>query len=248
LSVKEGQASIDSVGLSEVDRWYRTRVQETLTLQNLNFRKYDLAQTVSFEVNDLIGVRFIEAYLSMPNLTSTEAYYLWRTMEERSAPIRGHPDFEPLLQHAKLLGDQRPALFKKLMFLDVKRRLREFPKPTTDLFVLEIYQQNNPVSQKNHEILMLSENIDSILQIVPFISLASEDSHALWSLYVKDGKFKWIHGLHAPNKKVPSLEKWAIFPNSTYLLMDKRFNLIGAYPNLQRMAAGVSWYIQRKEE
>ena len=130
------------------------------------------------------------------------------------------------------------------MFQDVKRRVRELPKPATELFLLEIYHRDSSTSQENHDILMQSPVIDSLLQKMPIISLTSEESPALWSLYVKDRKFKWLHGLHVPNKKVPSLERWAIFPNSTYLLMNEKFNIIGAYPSLQRMAAGVSWYVQ----
>lgn len=244
LSVANGLANIDSVGLSGVDRWYRTRVKEILALDDLNLRKYQLHQTISLWVEDLIGLRFVEALLSMPNLNLTDAFNLWKTLEERSAPIQEHPEFALLLQHAKLVGNQKPVFFKKLAFQDVKRRMRALPEPETKFFLLEIYQRDNPVSQNNHDVLMESPVIDSLLKRMPIISLTSEESLALWSLYVKDRKFKWLHGLHVPNKKVPSLKKWAIFPNSTYLLMNKKFNVVGVYPNLQRMAAGVSWNVQ----
>jgi hypothetical protein len=244
LSVADGLANIDSVGLSGVYQWYRSKVNEMCILDDLNLRKYKLRETISLWVEDLIGLRFVDALLSMPNLSLPDAYNLWRTLEERSAAVQNHPEFAPLLQHAELLGKQRPALFKKLVFQDVKRRMRTLPKPETELFLLEIYQRDNPVSQKNHDVLMESPVIDTLLKKMPIISLTSEESLALWSLYVKDHKFKWLHGLHVPNKKVPSLDKWAIFSNSTYLLMNEKFNVIGVYPNLQRMAAGVSWYVQ----
>ncbi|MFK8164989.1 MAG: hypothetical protein AB8H12_21255 [Lewinella sp.] len=244
LSVTAGQMSIDSVGLSEVDKWYRKKVQTILALQGLDLRKFELARTISIWVEDLVVLRFVEAYLGMPNLTQNDAYELWRTLADRSDPVRAHPSFAPLLAHAKLLGSQKPAFFKKLEFQDAKRRKRALPEPESEFFLLEIYQRDNPVSQKNHDALMESPAIDSVLQKMSIISLTSEDSPALWSLYVKDRKFKWLHGLHVPNKKVPSLDRWAIFPNSTYLLVNKKFNVIGAYPSLERMAAGMSWHSQ----
>lgn len=242
LSVSEGKGSVDSVGLSEVDRWYQEKVQAILLLQNLNSRKSELSRAIYNSGDDLITVRFIEAYLKMPNLTAQEAYYLREAMKIRFEGILEHPDFQRLSPQINLLAVQRPALLKKLVFQDVKRRQKTLPNPTTDFFLLEIYDGNSPISQENHRALLQSKGIDSLLQEVPMVSLVREESHALWSLYVKDHRFKWPHGMHVPNKKVPSLAKWAIFPNSTYLLIDKRFNLIGVYSSPQRMALGVWWY------
>jgi hypothetical protein len=242
LSVIEGGGLVDSVGLSQVDSWYRAKVKEILSLQDLEFRKYALGRAIIDSGEDLVSIRFIEAYLSMPNLTPSDAYFLWQTMDLRFTSIRNHPDFQRLLQHAALLAKHKPAEFKKLRFQDVSGRLRQLPKDAPDYFLLEIYQRDNPISQQNHRVLKESQVIDSLLQKVPMISLTSEESHALWGLYVKDGGFKWRHGLHVPDAKTPSLNKWAIFPNSTYLLVDKKFRLIGVYPNLQRMAGGVYWH------
>lgn len=242
LSVTNGVGRIDSVGLSQVNRWYQEKVQEILSLKSLELRKYELGQTISVGAEDLIVLRFIEAYLNMPNLTSSDIYYLWDAVKARFAPIRRHPDFLPLWEHARLLATHKRAQFKRLEFLDAQGRKRRLPDPPSDYFLLEIYQRSDSTSLDNHLVLRESPVVDSLLQEVPMVSLTSEESHALWSLYVKDGNFKWLHGLHVPNARVPTLADWGIFPGSTYLLVDKRFNLIGAYPDLRGMAAGVWWH------
>lgn len=242
LSIVAGKGVVDSVGLSEVDRWYRAKVESLMVIKKLPGRKYVLGRSIYDLNEDLVVTRFIEAYLLLPNLTKTDVFLLWQVMNARFEPIREHPDFQRLLEHANLLANHKPAWFKKMAFRDAKGRLRQLPKPSTEFFLLELYDKDDPVCQENHRFMKTSPVIDSLLQKVPMISLTKEDSPALWRLYVKDNDFKWLHGLEEPIPRIPALEEWAISPHSTYLLVDKKFKLLGAYPDLQRMASGVWWH------
>lgn len=242
LSVTENEGQIDSVGLSRVNRWYDAKVEEIIAFKGLKARKFALNRAIFESGEDLIVTRFIEAYLSMPNLKPEEAYFLWEQMEFRFAPIRNHPDFQRLQNRVGIFNTYKPSLIKKLTFQDVMRRKRRLPKPTTDFFVLEIYDRSYLASRQNHEVLQESPVVDSLLKQVPMISLTNEESPALWRLYVKDNKFKWLHGLHIPDRTMPSLAELAVFPHATYLLINKRFKLIGVYPDLDSMAAGVWWH------
>lgn len=242
LSATENEGRVDSVGLSLVNKWYDAKVEEILTFKGLEPRKYALGRAILESGEDLIVTRFIEAYLRMPNLKPDEAYYLWQAMDVRFAPIRSHPDFKRLYEQVSIFDTYKRRWLKNLTFQDVKGRKRRLPKPTTDFFLLEIYDRSHLVSRQNHEALQESPVVDSLLNRVPMISLTNEESPALWGLYITDNKFKWLHGLHLPDRTMPSLAELAVFPHSTYLLINKRFKLIGVYPDLDSMAAGVWWY------
>lgn len=244
LSIFKGSNKVDSVGLSPVDRFYQETklfVNRQLTMQ---FQKNSLLDLLYDWEQDLMAVRFMEQFLDFPNVTRLDAQELLSLMNDGFEGLSPHPYYQEQKARAKALAQPKSWLLKKLSFKGVDGKLRNLPKPTSQIFLLEIYQRDSPESRVNHQILKKVPSLDSLLKKMPIISLTQDDSEALWRLYVKDENFKWRHGFVPFGVKGNDLEQWAIYPHTTYLLVDKKFRIVGIYPDLKKMAAKVWWHSQ----
>lgn len=246
LSIEAGRTVIDSVSLSPTDRWFRRKVIELKLSGSLNAAKLYLQNSIFESYDLLICAVFIEAYQELPNLSREDIFWLRRTVREEIGPVKRHPRFTPLLDRLRLLHSNLPGRLEKYDLRDYQGNKVELTAPKDQYYILNFYDARKAACRRDQQILQDVITTDSIFTDVPIIRITQGDYVTAWHNYIKQGNFSWPHYREDISSTKPGLyEKMALYPASTYVLLNKQSKIVGVFDNLRQLSAAV---VYRKQE
>jgi len=231
---------IDSVGLSPMDRWYRSEANKIQLLDNLNFVKSALQQSIFNSSEHLMCATFIKTFQRLPNLTRNDIIWLRSTLRMEVGAAKRHPWFVPLLARQKLLQSNLPGKLDKYELSDHLGKTVEVTTPENQYYVLNFYDARKTECRRDHSYLREAMLTDSIFTDVPLISISRGDYADGWQNYVRQSDFPWPHYLEAPSPSQQGLyDKMALFPASTYVLLNQKNQIEGVFNDLRRLTTAV---------
>ncbi len=236
LSIDAGRTVIDSVSLSPTDRWFRRKVIELKLTGDLQAAKLHLQNSIFESYDLLLCAAFIEAYQALPNLSREDIFWLRRTVQEDIGPVKRHPRFTPLLNRLKLLRSNLPGKLDKYDLRDFQGKAAELPSHKGQYYVLNLYDARKAACRRDHQLLQEMMASDSILTGTPIISVTQGDYVTAWHNYVSNGNFSWPHYREVASPTKPGLhEKMALYPASTYVLLNEQNKIVGVFDTLDKV-------------
>lgn len=238
LSIAAGRTVIDSVGLSPMDRWFRKEVDLIRLSGNLTAAKSNLGRAILNNQDLLMCANFIGAFQDLPNLTRPDILWLKSTLNSELRSVKRHPWFASLLARQKAMQSNLRRKLKKYELSDQRGKVVELTIPKKQFFVLNFYDARLSDARRDHLYLKEILLTDSVFSRVPVISIARGDYVDGWLNYVKEGDFPWPHYL---DYKPDLYDQMALFPASTYVLLNRKNQIEGLYDNLRQLTAALQW-------
>jgi hypothetical protein len=239
LSIASGRGIIDSVGLSPMNRWYRTEINKIRVAPNLFVAKRILVDAIYSSLDLLISADFLEMFSGLPNLNRGDVNLLTEVLRLEMGAVKKHPRFVPILARRKLMASNLPGKLSKYELVNASGEISEVPTPDIDYWVLNLYNSANETSRRDHELIQQTMETDSLFNNVPIISISEEEGQEKWSNYLKEGGFSWPHYREVLTKKTGLTEKASLYPGTTYLLLNQDDKIEGVYGDVVKLAAAI---------
>lgn len=241
LSVQAGRTVVDSVGLSPVDRLFRQELDKINAQTSPKSIKFFVLATMNLFFDTPIAADFQAAYLDMITLNRADLRALALNLEERTPPAKRHPRFTDPDKKFRLMNSRLPGRLSRYTLRDTAGRIAILDTPKDKYYILNLYNSTRPSSRRNHRMIAATLAADSLFAGIPIISVSNEPSPEEWSAYVREGAFGWPH-YHEPElARKKRSEKMMLYPEGTYLLINKD-NLIEAVcSDLQLLASALVW-------
>jgi len=247
LSIDAGRTVIDSVSLSPTNRWFKSKVTELQLSRSLPATKFSLQSSIVESYDLLICAVFIKIFQELPNLTREDIFWLRKIVQEDIGPVKRHPWFTPQLDRLKLLRSNLPGKLEKYELSDYQGKAAELTTPKGQYYVLNFYDARKAVCRHDQQVLQKLLAIDSIFTDVPIISITQGDYATAWHNYIEQGNFTWPHYREVVSPNKPGLyEKMALYPASTYVLLNKQNKIVGVFDNLSKLTASLQFRRQTK--
>jgi len=242
LSIDAGRTKIDNITYSYVHQWYENKIAKLRKAKNLKYLKEELKWTGISQASNLMSVKFLETFFDMPNLTRADFQELKkRASEFFPTKILRHPWMKPMRQKIKLAGSKLPGPLNNYPLRSKTGETVLLNRPTTDYYVLNVYRYSDPKSQRQHEKIRKLYQQDSLFQFAPVVSVDTEESTALWRLYVNDGDFGWPHFLDAFTKGKSLVARLKYDRSPYYLLVNKKNQTEGIYDDLESLVRAIRY-------
>jgi len=240
LSIAAGRTIIDSVGLSPMDRWFREEAVKIQLSENLEYVKTSLKRSIVDSRSLLMCATFIKTFQRLPNLTRGEIIWLKTVFRADIGAVKRHPWFTPILARQKLLQSNLPGKLEKYELSDQLGNPIEVTTPKSQYYVLNFYDARKTESRRDHHYLREVISTDSIFASVPLISISRGDYVDGWQNYVRENDFSWPHYLESPSPSKQGIyNKMALFPASTYVLLNEKNQIEGVFEDPKRLTTAV---------
>ena len=236
LSVRAGRTVVDSVGLSTVDKFFRRRVRGISTTKDPRRIKLSLLAAMGLFRDTPIAADFQEAYLALPNLTRKDIYTLGLNLDERPLSLKKHPRFDMPNKKYRLMTKRLPGRLRKYDLYTTENEPAEVDPPEGSFYILNFYDSNSPVCQREHEMIAHAFETDTLFDGVTMISVSNEKPAAAWSDYVRENNFTWSHYREDPAAKRSLKKKMDLYPGRTYALVNKDNLVVGVYDGVVELA------------
>ncbi|MEM9528334.1 MAG: hypothetical protein AAGA31_17100, partial [Bacteroidota bacterium] len=242
LSIEAGKGQVDSVGLSPANNWYLEKLKKISDAGQAELIKLAISTAYYESEWNLMGFRFLAAYMDLPNLTRADLNTLKLALAYQTPPpLFRHPWARALVRRGVILTSNAPGKLRKYPLITLNGKGIKLERPETDFYVLNLYRSDDPASQRDHQLIQEMLQQDSLLTSFPIISVNADNSQALWRLYVRDQKFSWPHFWSDPLDKNSLIEKLAYPRRPIYLLVNKYNKLEGYYHDLDKLFTAIRW-------
>ncbi|MFT5998400.1 MAG: hypothetical protein ACI81P_000853 [Neolewinella sp.] len=241
LSVTAGRNTIDSVGLSPINRLYRREVATIRAMKDPTLVKKAIGEAIYQYSELLFAADFLNAFADLPNLNRIDIEGVKYLLRDEIGRVKSHPRFEAPRKKIKLLASRLPGKLDKYELSSVTGQSVTLETPNKSFYILNLYDSSSAACRKEHELIANSLATDSLFIGVPIFSISQEKSEKAWRDYVSKGGFSWPHYYEDQAAKRRLFEELQLYPDGTYVLINKRNLIEGVYNDVSKLAAALMW-------